>query len=82
MKPLYIVFVALYCLISIALIIVVLMQEGKNGGLSAFTGTTDTYWSKNKGRSVEGKLALVTKILATLFIVLSIILALDVWPHT
>ena len=81
MKPFYVVLVVIYCLISIALVIVSLMQEGKGGGLSAFTGSSDTYWSKNKGRSVEGKLVLVTRILATLFIVLSIILALKVWPH-
>ena len=37
----------------------------------------DSYWSKNKGRSAEGMLERVTKILATLFIVLSVILNLN-----
>ncbi|MBO4281407.1 MAG: preprotein translocase subunit SecG [Lachnospiraceae bacterium] len=81
MKSLYIGLVVIYCLICIALVVVVLMQEGKSGGLSAFTGSSSTYWSKNKGRSVEGKLALITRVLATLFIVLSIVLALTIWTH-
>ena len=36
--------------------VIVLMQEGKNNGLGALTGSSDTYWSKNKGRSMEGML--------------------------
>ena len=80
MKPLYIVLVVIYCLICISLIVVTLMQEGKNAGLGSLSGASgDTYWSKNKGRSAEGKLILVTRILATLMIGLSIILALKGW---
>ena len=40
--------------------VIVLMQEGKNNGLGALTGSADTYWSKNKGRSMEGMLVKVT----------------------
>ena len=44
-----------YILICIALTFVVLRQEGKVAGLSgALTGSSETYWSKNKGRSAEG----------------------------
>ena len=43
--------------------VIVLMQEGKNNGLGALTGSADTYWSKNKGRSMEGMLVKITKIL-------------------
>lgn len=82
MKPLYLTLVVIYCIICVALIVITLMQEGKNAGLGSLSGAnTDTYWSKNKGRSAEGKLILVTRILATLFIVLSIVLALKGWPH-
>ena len=82
MKPLYIVLVVIYCIICLALIVITLMQEGKNAGLGSLSGaTTDTYWSRNKGRSAEGKLKLATRILATLFILLSIVLALKGW-HT
>lgn len=64
----------LYIIICIAIIVLVLMQEGKNSGLGAMTGAADTYWSKNKGRSAEGKLVKVTAVLGTLFIVISLVL--------
>lgn len=65
---------ALYVVICIALIVVVLMQEGKSGGLGALNGSGETYWGKNKGRSLEGKLETITKVLATLFIVISLVI--------
>ena len=37
-----------YIIICIALVIVVLMQEGKTSGLGALSGAADSYWSKNK----------------------------------
>ena len=50
------------------------MQEGKSAGLSgAISGVADTYWGKNKGRSMEGKLEKYTKILAVAFFVLAIV---------
>ena len=64
----------LYIVVCIAIIIVVLMQEGKNSGLGAVTGAADTYWSKNKGRAAEGKLVKITTALGVLFIVLSLVL--------
>ncbi len=67
----------LYVLICIALVVVVLMQEGKSAGLSgAINGVADTYWGKNKGRSMEGTLEKLTKVLAVAFIVLSVVLNL------
>ncbi len=67
----------IYCLICIALVIVVLMQEGKSAGLSGtINGMADTYWGKNKGRSMEGALQKFTKALAVGFIVLSVVLNL------
>jgi len=63
-----------YVLICIALVIVVLMQEGKTSGLGALSGASDTYWSKNKGRSQEGMLIKITRVLAVLFVVLSVVL--------
>lgn len=72
-----------YILVCVGLTVVVLMQEGKDAGLSAITGGasggTDTYWSKNKGRSAEGALKKGTTALAVLFIILSIVLNLKVW---
>jgi preprotein translocase subunit SecG len=67
-----------YILVCIALTFVVLKQEGKTAGLSgALTGSGETYWSKNKGRSVEGTLEKATKYLAAAFIVLSVVLNLN-----
>ena len=68
----------IYVLVCIALTIVVLMQEGKSAGLSgAINGVGDTYWGKNKGRSIEGTLEKITKILAALFIIISVVLAMN-----
>ena len=61
----------------IALTVVVLMQEGKQQGLGAIAGAAETYWGKNKGRSIEGKLVLFTKILAIAFIVIAAILNIN-----
>ncbi|MCH5272827.1 MAG: preprotein translocase subunit SecG [Lachnospiraceae bacterium] len=74
MEALRIVVTILYVVICIALVAVVIMQEGKSAGLGAISGMAETYWGKNKGRSIEGKLELMTKILAVLFIVISVIL--------
>ena len=63
-----------YIVICIALVIVVLMQEGKTNGLGALGGAADTYWSKNKGRSQEGVLIKITRVLAILFVALSVVL--------
>lgn len=68
----------IYVLLCIALIVVVLMQEGKSAGLSgAINGVADTYWGKNKGRSIEGTLEKITKILAAFFIIISVVLAMN-----
>ncbi len=61
-------------LICVALTVLILMQEGKSNGLGALAGSSDTYWSKNKGRSMEGMLVKVTRILVILFIVISCVL--------
>ncbi|MBO5072157.1 MAG: preprotein translocase subunit SecG [Eubacterium sp.] len=63
-----------YIIICVALVIVVLMQEGKTNGLGAMTGAADTYWTKNKGRSTEGVLVKITTVLSVLFVALSLIL--------
>ncbi|MBQ9871295.1 MAG: preprotein translocase subunit SecG [Eubacterium sp.] len=52
--------------------IVVLMQEGKENGLTGtLTGTADTYWSKNKGRSKDAVMRKITVVLAVLFFLLA-----------
>lgn len=61
-------------IICIALTVLILMQEGKSNGLGAIAGASDTYWSKNKGRSMEGMLVKVTRILVIVFMILSCVL--------
>ena len=69
----------LFILICIGLTVLVLMQEGKSAGLGAISGAAETYWGKNKGRSMEGKLVKITKYLAIGFMLFSIILNLNVF---
>ena len=66
-----------FILVCIAITVLVLMQEGKSAGLGAISGAAESYWGKNKGRSMEGALEKGTKILAALFIVLSVVLNLN-----
>ena len=79
MAALRIVIQILFILICIVLTVIVLMQEGKSAGLGAISGAAETYWGKNKGRSMEGKLVKLTKYLAIGFLVISIILNLNVF---
>lgn len=65
---------AIFILISIALTVIILMQEGKSQGLGAIAGAADTYWGKNKGRSMEGMLVRLTRIFVILFFVLAAVL--------
>ena len=64
----------LFIIVSVALSIIVLMQEGKSQGLGAIAGAAESYWGKNKGRSMEGALVKITRVLAVGFILLAIVL--------
>jgi preprotein translocase subunit SecG len=69
-----------FLLISIVLTVIVLLQEGKSAGLSgSISGAADSYWGKNKGRSMEGKLERFTTVLAILFFIIAIVLNLKFW---
>ena len=72
-----------YILVCCVLTVIVLMQEGKQAGLTgASSGAAETYWGKNKGRSMEGGLELATRILAVVFVVLSLILNLKIFQQS
>ncbi len=68
-----------FIVVCIAITVLVLMQEGKSAGLGAISGAAESYWGKNKGRSMEGMLVKLTKVCAVLFIVLAVILNLNVF---
>ena len=67
----------IYILVCIALIVAVILQEGKSAGLGTISGAAETYWGKNKGRSIEGGLVKGTKVLLGLFLVISLLLNLN-----
>lgn len=79
MGALRIVLTVIFILVCIALTVSVLMQEGKSAGLGTISGAAESYWGKNKGRSMEGLLSKITKVLAILFIVLAAVLNLNVF---
>lgn len=74
MAGLRIALTVIFIIISIILSAIVLMQEGKSAGLGAISGAAESYWGKNKGRSMEGALVKITKVLAVLFMVLAAVL--------
>ncbi len=63
-----------FVLICAALVGLVLLQEGKSAGLGVISGAAESYWGKNKGRSMEGNLERFTKYAAIAFFVLAIVL--------
>nr|WP_317448457.1 preprotein translocase subunit SecG [uncultured Sellimonas sp.] len=79
MEILKIVLTIIFVIDCIALSAVVLMQEGKSAGLGTIAGMADTYWGQNRGRSIEGTLVKVTKVLAALFLILAAVLNLKVF---
>ena len=64
----------IFVLICLALIVIILLQEGKSAGLGSISGMADTYWGKNKGRYMEGTLEKFTKAAAVLFMLLAVVL--------
>ena len=73
------VLMVLFVLVCIIATVLVLMQEGRSQGLGAIAGAAETYWGKNKGRSMEGNLEKWTKILMVVFFILAIVLNLSIF---
>lgn len=69
----------LFVAICVFLSVVILLQEGKSAGLSgSVSGIADSYWGKNKSRSMEGKLEKLTKYGAFLWLILAFVLNLSI----
>lgn len=79
MEVLKIILTIIFILIGLALTVIILMQEGKSAGLGAISGAADTYWGKNKGRSMEGMLVKITRILVVCFLLLAVVLNLGIF---
>ena len=76
MNALEIVLGIVLMLFAIAIIIVILLQEGSQKNLGVVTGGADTFLSKNKAKSVDAKLAKMTKWVAILWILLTLSLSI------
>ena len=64
----YLIATIIVTIASVILIIAVCLQEGKSAGLSgSISGGSETYWSRNKGRSKEGRLEKITIIMMVIF---------------
>jgi len=70
------IFLVIQLLICVSLIAIVILQSGKNSGLSSLSGKSDTFLSRNKAKSRDAKLALATKWFAGVFVVLTVVLNL------
>lgn len=65
-----IVIMAVLALLSIALIVLVVMQRGETNGSAALTGKTDTFYNRNKKTTLQGKIKVLTIIVASIMMVL------------
>ena len=76
MQVIEIILIVLECLVSLALVLVVLFQSGKEAGLSgALAGKSETYLSKNKSAALDKKLATSTKWVALAWVILTLVLS-------
>ena len=64
----------LLAIVSIAIIVVIILQEGNQQGLGVVTGAADSYFSKNKARSIDAFLSRWTKVFAAVFVIFVIAL--------
>ena len=76
MEILKYVLIGLEILTSITLIVVVLLQSGKESGLGAIAGNSDSYMNKNGSGDLNKKLATATKWVAAAWILLTLGLSL------
>ena len=79
MEILRYILMGIFVLLCIVATVLVLLQEGKSQGLGAIAGGSESYWGRNKGRSMEGNLEKWTKILLVVFFVLAIVLNLSIF---
>ena len=79
-KTIHGILLILYIIVCVALTVVVILQEGKQAGLTgAISGAAESYWGKNKCRSMEGGLVVATRVLAVLFVLISLLLNLSIF---
>ena len=76
MNVLHIILTVIQVICALGLVVIVMMQSGKDGGLGAITGSNEGFLSKNKSSSREAMLSRLTKWIAGVFLVLTFVLNL------
>ena len=67
----------IHLIVSVALIVIVLLQSGRQAGLSgAIAGGAETFFGKNKGRTIDGILKKWTAVVPVVFVITSVVLSL------
>ena len=66
----------IYFLVALALIAIVMLQSVKSAGLSGVFGGSDTFLSRNKSKTADARLARMTKWVAVVFMVLTLVICL------
>lgn len=67
----------LLIIVSLVLIVVVLMQSSDQAGLSGtIAGGAETFFGKNKGRTIDAVLKKWTAVIAAIFVVLAVVLSI------
>ena len=74
MSPLFISLGCLYLILCIAIITIIIMQKKRSAGLGNLSGMGQTYWSKNRGNSLDGKLEKYTKVFTAIYIIFTVVL--------
>jgi preprotein translocase subunit SecG len=63
-----------FILVSFGMIAIILMQQAKQAGLTAITGETESYFGRNKGKTMDAMLGRLTIVLGIFFAVIAIVL--------
>ena len=79
-----IVIMSLLALLSIALIVLIIMQQGNTNGSAALTGKSDTFYNRNKKSTLQGKVKVLTIICASvlMFLCLAFMILSQIYAGT
>lgn len=76
MNAVQIIVTILHIIFSLSIIIIVLLQSGESAGLGTIAGGAETFFGKNKGRTIDAMLSKYTTVAAIAFLITSIVLFL------
>lgn len=76
MSTIQIIIGILLLIAALIMVVTIMLQSSERTGIGAVSGAAETFFGKNKAKSVDAKLALLTKISAAIFVALSIVMML------